>query len=674
MEQTTLKQMKWNQADMEQRERKQTPPGQENQAYRTLEFNKIRHMLAEYAFTKAGKEQAEALEPFLDERKLRHSLSQTSQSREILDKFGMPPMAKMEGLDEVIQTAAMGGCLLPEQLEQAEIFLTAISRMKSFLARCKSLEQGLPYYEEDMDSLDGLRDDIAMKIRGGRVDDFASPLLKSLRQKLEQKKLKVRERAESILRANKSRCSDQFVTVKSGHLCLPVKKECRSQIPGSLIERSSTGQTLFIEPEPVARLGEELLSLRLEEENEERRILYELTDKVAENQEVFERNCRIMEKLDFIFARGKMSYDMNALEPKINTEQRIRIVKGRHPFLEAEKCVPLDFHMGDDIRGVIITGPNTGGKTVAIKTVGLLSLMAQSGLHVPCAEGEFSMHSQVFCDIGDGQDITANLSTFSAHITNVLGILKKAGKESLVILDELGSGTDPAEGMGIAVAVLEELRSSGCLFLVTTHYPEIKSYGERTEHVINARMAFDRESLCPLYRLEIGHSGESCAFYIASRLGMPERMLLTAQKAAYGADDSSKAPNWDMESQKCPKTEQKKSTGPSVIKQKPARRKKNDEALAYQIGDCVMVFPDKKLGIVCRRANEQGILQVQLQKKKIWISHKRVRLHVKAEKLYPEDYDFSVIFDTVENRKARHKMEKGYRPDLEIRYEDGEHR
>ncbi|WP_148410397.1 endonuclease MutS2 [Murimonas intestini] len=645
------------------------------QTFQTLEFDKIKDILEEYAYTKAAREKIRELVPYLEESKLRHSLKETTQAREILDKFGMPPFTSMEGMEDILITACQGGCLQPEQLEEVEISLTGVSRMKDFLNRCKVLEQGLPYYEENMQSMDDLREEIAMKIRGGRVDDFASPLLKSLRQEIERMETKVREKAEGILRNNKGNCSDQFVTMRNGHLCLPVKKECRSRIQGSLVDKSSTGQTLFIEPQAVAQLTAELMSMRLEEENEERRILYELTDMVAEQDEVFRQNIRVLEKMDFIFAKGRLSFDMDAVEPEINTDQRIRIMNGRHPFIEKDKCVPLNFRIGDEVRGVIITGPNTGGKTVAIKTVGLLGLMAQCGLHVPCEEGDFTMNSQVLCDIGDGQNITANLSTFSAHITNVLEILKKAGKESLVIMDELGSGTDPAEGMGIAVAILEELRHSGCLFLVTTHYPEVKTYGEKADNVMNARMAFDKESLCPLYRLEIGESGESCAFYIARHLGMPERMLEIARIAAYGrAEQTDMAADAARIGEITSVRENivKKQTGPKIQKHKPASMKGALLTQEYQIGDCVMVYPDKKLGIVCSKVNDKGALQIQLQKKKIWISHKRVKMHVKAEELYPEDYDFSIIFDTVANRKARHKMEKSYRPDLETNYAAGE--
>ena len=326
--------------------------------------------------------------------------------------------------------------------------------------------------------------------------------------------------------------------------------------------------------------------------------------------------------------------------------------------------MPLEFELGTEGRGIVITGPNTGGKTVAIKTVGLFALMAQCGLHVPCGKADLCMNSQVLCDIGDGQNITENLSTFSAHITNVMKILHAAGPESLVILDELGSGTDPGEGMGIAIAILEELRNSGCLFLATTHYPEVKTYAKETEGITNARMAFDKETLKPLYRLEIGEAGESCALSIAKRLGMPDSMIRKARRYAYGEEEGLLAEGTDSLKEK---TVVKKTGGPVIEKQKKTAGNKNIMEQKFVIGDSVLVYPDEKKGIVCRPVNEKGLLQVQMPDKKIWINQKRVKLLVAAGELYPEDYDFSIIFDTVENRKARHKMEKGYQKDLEIR-------
>ena len=264
----------------------------------------------------------------------------------------------------------------------------------------------------------------------------------------------IRLKLENMLRSSRSIFSESFVSNRNGHYTLPVKKEHKNKVPGTVIDASSTGATVFIEPSAISRLREELETLRIEEENEEKMILYTLSAMVVDSAEAIRINLEYMEELDFIFAKGKLSVSMKASRPELNTERRIRLVNGRHPLLPIQNSVPLNIEFGGSIKGVIITGPNTGGKTVAMKTVGLLSVMAQCGLHVPCEEADLAMNAGFFCDIGDGQSISENLSTFSAHMKNVIRILEQTEEESLVLLDELGSGTDPAEDMGLAVAVL----------------------------------------------------------------------------------------------------------------------------------------------------------------------------------------------------------------------------
>lgn len=633
-----------------------------NHSFQILEFDKILNKLEEYAYTEKAKETIRNLEPYMAESDVLAKQRETTEARIVLDKIGNPPLVSLTGVEELLVIAEKEGCLTAEQLEYIAITLTAVRRLKDFLCRCKILELSLPFYEVELDSLDDLREELNNKIRNSRVDDYASKLLKDIRSDIERLDNKMRMKADSILKANKDCLSDQFITVRNGRICLPVKKDYKFKINGSVIDKSSTGATLFIEPTAVASLNEELQVLKIEEENEERRILYTLSSMVAEQMEVFSQNTRIMEKLDFIFSKGKLSVELDGKTPHINTDRIINIVNGKHPLMDKNICVPLNFNLGGNTKGIIITGPNTGGKTVAIKTVGLHCLMAQCGLHIPCDEADICLNNQVLCDIGDGQNISENLSTFSAHITNALDILKKSSKDSLVIMDELGSGTDPTEGMGIAIAILEELKKSNCLFLVTTHYPEVKNYAEKTEGILNARMTFDRETLKPLYQLEIGEAGESCALYIAKRLGMPNRMLRRASMAAYGTEE--------LEFLDLSMDEEVHHESVPVIYKKKDKKGQDNLTEKFNLGDSVMVFPDKKIGIVCEKVNEKGVLRVQLQDKKIWINHKRVKLHVAANELYPEDYDFSIIFDTVENRKAKHRMDRKYSGDLEIRYDE----
>lgn len=626
-----------------------------------LEFDRIKEKLAELACTEKARLQIQELKPSLSELEVKAFQRETTEARKMIEICGNPPVTALQGVDEWIEFASKGGCLTPRQLEQISMVLAAVRRLKDYLRRGKEHEIGLAYYEENLDGLDDIREELGSKIRNERVDDYASKTLKSLREAIDRAETKMHEKADAILKANKQYMADNFSTLRNGRICVPVKKEYKFKIQGSVIDKSSTGSTLFIEPLQVARLYDEVQELKIDEENEEICILYTLSSMLSDKEEIIRSNSRTVEKLDFIFAKGKLSLEQEGIQPEINTDRHIRIKNGRHPLMDKAVNIPLNFEIGNGINGVIITGPNTGGKTVAIKTVALNCMMAQCGLHVPCEEAEICMNNAILCDIGDGQNLSENLSTFSAHITNVLDILKKAGRDSLVVMDELGSGTDPAEGMGIAIAILEELKKSKALFLATTHYPEVKEYARRTEGIINARMTFDKESLRPLYQLVIGEAGESCAFYIAGKLGMPGYMLSRAAKAAYGSEGETKiegmAGNEGL----------KKSSHPKIQKIKKAVTQK--EAKKYRIGDSVMVYPEKKIGIICRMADEKGMLQVQMKKEKRWVSHKRIKLHVAAEQLYPEDYDFSIIFDSVEKRKAQHDMKRKY-VDAELTYEE----
>ena len=632
----------------------------------TIGYYHILEKLKECAATENAGNRIMEMVPILSETELRKQQRDTTQARAMIELAGTPPIPAREHVEEYLQKAVRGDMLLPEQLEETGMFLSAVRRLKSYLLRGEEGRISLAYYNQNLSFPEELQEEIERCIRGGRVDDYASAYLKDIKKQIQILEEKVSERAERALKTNRQYLNDSFVVTRNGRFCIPVKKECRSMVPGSVVEQSSTGATLFIEPEAVANLREELEIYRIEEDAEERKILYTLTNMTAEREAELMEDIRVIQKLDFMFAKGKLSLEMDAVEPKINLEQYMELKGARHPMLEKESCVPLDFQIGRGIRGVIITGPNTGGKTVAIKTVALMSAMACSGLHVPCREADICMQNQILCDIGDGQNISDNLSTFSAHIKNVLDILKRVRPDSLVIMDELGSGTDPQEGMGIAISILEELRRSGALFLVTTHYPEVKEYADRYGDVQNARMEFDRDSLKPLYRLKVGEAGESCALYIAKRLGFPDKMLAAAAREAYGERSEALIQNMHLHggSSRLEKLHAPRIEKAAVV------RDSMDAVRKFTRGDSVTILPDEKIGIVVKPADKNGNVLVQLRNEKMLISHKRLRLKVAAAELYPEDYDFSIIFDTVEVRKARHKMGKHHMEGLEIEVEE----
>lgn len=627
----------------------------------TLEFNKILEHLAGLALSQKAREKLLALRPFLNEGECKAKMRETTEALKIIESVGAPPLAYMKELDKILELAHKGSMLVPEQLAGIAKFISSCRRMKSYLKKAESLEVGLAFYGGSLNELTELFDEIDRAIRNDAVESGASPALRDLRRKIENANSAIKAKLESILHSKKEYFADGYVTTRNGRFVLPVKKQYKNAVSGTVVDTSGTGSTYFIEPAAVRKLQDELASLEIEEDNEVRRILYTLTVLADEHRSALRINMDCMETLDFVFAKAKLSQEMGAAPMPIAAERRIKIVKGRHPLLKKEACVPLDFEIGGDTAGIVITGPNTGGKTVALKTVGLLSLMAQCGLHIPAEQGSvFSMHSNILCDIGDGQSIAENLSTFSAHITNIVDILENVTEESLVLLDELGSGTDPAEGMGIAVAILEELRQKGCLFVATTHYPEIKDFARNTERLINARMEFDRESLKPLFKLQIGEAGESCALYIAQRLGFPNHMLRRAHSEAYGTEGFAQSD--------APQRENRPLA--AKIQKEAPKRALPQENIGFAMGDSVMVYPQKEIAIVYKPADEKGDLTVQIKGEKQKINHKRITLITPAAELYPENYDFSIVFDSVENRKARHQIDKGHRPGVVVRCDE----
>ncbi len=628
-----------------------------------MEFNKIVKQLKDLAMTAGARARFDGLGPMLSEAELRVRQKETSEARRLLDTQGNVPLGEVGFVADITAAAARGELLNIPQLLQVAQFAVLTARIKSYLLRGReadpSGEVALATYGAGMVDLEPLREEIVRCIRNDRIDDHASGRLRDIRRKIEQAEINIRQKMEAMLRGKKEYFSESFVTMRNGRYTLPVKKEYKFQVSGTVVDVSATQATCFIEPVAAAKLREELELLRIEENNEERVILYELTGATDGFGKEMLLNAEYIEVLDYAFAKAKLSWEMQGIEPVIRTDGNIVIVNGRHPFLNRETCVPLNIALGGRIKGIVITGPNTGGKTVALKTVGLCSLMAQSGLHVPCQAAEFTMQTGVLCDVGDGQSITENLSTFSAHITNIVDILNRADNNSLVLLDELGSGTDPAEGMGIAVAVLEALKEKNCLFMATTHYPELKEYAAQTEGITNARMTFDRESLSPLYALEVGEAGESCAFYIARRMGMSGHMLKRAWEAAYGTTKAVPEAGLFAEMEPDDGLSDTDIAGGAAIVRQQVKAAPSKRAKRFSVGDSVVVYPQKKIGIVFETANAKGEVGVQIQKQKDYYSHKRLQLKASAKDMYPEDYDFNIIFESVETRKARKNIEKG---------------
>lgn len=660
-----------------------------NRAKEILEFGKILEKLSECAVSEIVKAQCLNIEMILNEKILKDKIKETTEARKIIDSLGTPPISSMQDLEKIIKEAEIGSMLEPEMLIQVASFSKGTRQMKRYLERAEYLDLELAFYGRGFYIMEELEEEIDRSIRNNEVVSEASSTLKNIRRNIELKRDGIKAKLEHIIKAKREYLADTYIMNRSGHYVIAVKKEYKNQIPGQCIDTSRTGSTLFIEPSVLSKVQDELALLEIEESNEVRRILYTLTNDVVAYLSEMKSNMEMMQVLDFAFAKGKLSLSMKARAAEMTTQRHILIKQGRHPLLLSNKCVPLDFEMGKKETGIVITGPNTGGKTVALKTIGLLSMMAQCGLHVPVGEGSiFTMHNQILCDIGDGQSIEESLSTFSAHIKAITEILKLATDESLVLLDELGSGTDPKEGMGIAIAILEALRQKSSLFVATTHYPEVKTYALETSGLQNACMQFDKETLMPLYTLKIGEVGESCALYIAEKLGFPMPLLEIAR--SYVIDTSNQVTKehtlenskqsleryrkeshskQDVRDIKERKKKESSSAAPKLIheKQKSLTNKKS----TFNIGDSVLVFPQKEKGIVFATETKEGAVGVQIKGRKRWVNVKRLKLLVAASELYPEDYDFSIIFDSVANRKAKNAM-KRKKTDLVANYDSVE--
>jgi len=642
-----------------------------NKLMTLLEFNKILDMLSALAVSDRARIRIRNLQPYPGIIEIERHLNETTEARCLLESIGSPPLAAMDELDKVMSLLGKNTMLIPVQLSSIAVFLTTCRRMKQYLKRGEFASPVLSSFGLSIDPLEELEEEITRCIRGDTVDDRATPEIRNIRRQIESSGERIKQKLNSMLRSHPDWFMDSYAVQRNGRYTLPVKKEYRHMVEGSVIDLSQTGATVFIEPASARKAQEELDYLHIQEENEIRKVLYMLTGLVEDYAQTINIDIEAMETLDFLFAKAKLSVAMNARPPKLTEERHLVINNGRHPLLDPKTAMPLKFAIGNGIDAVVITGPNTGGKTVALKTVGLLSLMTQSGLHVPVDdESLFCINSAVLCDIGDGQSIEQNLSTFSSHMTNVIEILHEADNRSLVLLDELGSGTDPAEGKGLAIALLEAFKNAGCLLVATTHYPEIKEFAANTPGFCNARMSFDLNSLLPLYQLELGIAGESCALHIAERLGLPKAIVERARSAAYGniapdkttPDGNSCGSNNgnDRGSNLNTKNQYKELFD---IAEKPRPDEKPQEKPAtygFKRGDSIRIRSNGKIGIVYAPVDSKGNVGVQVQDRKFLINHKRIRLYMPAEELYPDypNYDLSIVLDTVGNRKARHKMEK----------------
>ena len=504
-------------------------------ALETLEYKKIIAQLKREMGSAASAKLADELTPLTSEKIIKEELRSTTEAVDLIVRKGPLPTGGLYDIREALLLAKKGGSLTMRQLLEVQNVLGISSEVVTFMHDDALPE--LKYIGEMVDLIvefTALEKEISRCIlTEDEMADNASPKLKDIRRSIHQQNQAIKNKLSRIITSssNKTYLQDAIVTMRDGRYVIPVKQEYRSFFPGMVHDQSKGGATIFIEPQGVVELNNKLRELEVEEQLEIARILAELSSRVAEHYREIRSNLELLIKLDFIMAKGKLSCKMHASEPKIDTDGELRLISARHPLIEYKKAVPVDIRIGGDYRTLIITGPNTGGKTVSLKTAGLLVMMAQSGLHIPASHSStLPIFGEVFADIGDEQSIEQSLSTFSSHMKNIVSIIDKASYDSLVLVDELGAGTDPTEGAALAIAILERFYDSGALTMATTHYNELKKYALATSGVENAAMEFDVETLTPTYRLLIGVPGKSNAFEISKKLGLSESVIERASE------------------------------------------------------------------------------------------------------------------------------------------------
>ena len=509
----------------------------------TLEYTKIIDLLTEKADSEPGKKLCRELVPSTDLSAIRTAQRETKDALARLFRIGSTSFGSNRDLGFSIRSLEIGSSLSMSELLKLASFLDNVSRIKTYGKKEREdfPNDSLDAYFEGLTPMTQLANEINRCILSEEeMADDASPRLKSIRRSKLSTNEKIHSQLTSMVNgAYRTFLQDAVITMRDNRYCIPVKAEYKSQVSGMVHDQSSTGSTFFIEPAAVVNLNNQLKELDLQEQEEIEVILGDLSSQAAVHTSELAADQKIMTTLDFIFAKAKLAMEQNATEPIFNTEHYIQIRKGRHPLLDKKKAVPIDVRLGKDFDLLVITGPNTGGKTVSLKTVGLFTLMGQAGLHIPALDrSELSIFSEVYADIGDEQSIEQSLSTFSSHMTRVVHILQHADADSLCLFDELGAGTDPTEGAALAIAILNYLHDRGIRTMATTHYSELKIYALSTNFVENACCEFDVETLRPTYRLLIGIPGKSNAFAISSKLGLSDEIIHAAKEQISKEDES----------------------------------------------------------------------------------------------------------------------------------------
>lgn len=606
-----------------------------------LHYYKLKEIIKGYCVSGLGKALIDKLEPTDNMKIVEQRLEETSEGRRLLDASYHIPLEGIFDVVPLIEKIDKGASLDPNELVMISNFLRGCRKVKLFIKDKEGYAKTLSSYGENITDLSYIEDEINNSIKGSTVDSNASKELKKIRRHIDICEGKIKERLEKFLKnsANREYIQESFISQRNGRYTIPIKAAFKNQVQGTIIETSAKGLTVFIEPNIVTKYTTELATLRIEESIEEYRILSTITEMIYERIRDLKINIEVISEYDMIWAKAKYSREINGIKPKINNHGYIKIIKGKYPLIN--DGVPLDFEIGEDYRSLIITGPNAGGKTVVLKTVGLLTLATQSGFHIGAKEGtEISLFNKIFVDIGDDQSVENALSTFSSHVKNLAQILKESNKSTLLLFDEIGSGTEPNEGAALAIAILEECYHKGCITVASTHYGEIKNFSKEHPDFENAAMEFKKDTLEPLYKLSIGKSGDSNALYISKKMGIDDNIIEKARKYI-----DSKEYNYDLVKE-------------SNISKKKIQNSTIEYNL-YSIGDKVKLLDNNKEAIVYKEINELNNITVLCDGEFIEVNYKRLKLEIKAEDLYPAGYDLNQLFVSFKERKLERDIERG---------------
>ncbi|MGG2025015.1 endonuclease MutS2 [Gottfriedia sp. S16(2024)] len=614
-----------------------------NITFEKLQYNELKEIVKSYCISGLGKKLINQLEPSTNIKVVKNRLNETTEARAILDAEGHVPFLGVSNIENIIQNLEKGMILDPSDLISISDFLRGCRRIKKFMQDNVFFAPILSSYANSMSEFISIEDEINFSIKGNSVDSAASKDLKRIRNNIESVEEKIKDRLNKFLSssANKMYIQDFFISKKDDRYTIPIKASFKKQVPGSIIEVSSKGSTVFIEPNTVTKLNSELAGLKAEEAMEEYQILATLSGMILEKIYEININMELISQYDMVFAKAKFSKHIGGVEPKLNDFGYIKLVDCKHPLLTGN-VVPLNFEIGESYRSLIITGPNAGGKTVVLKTIGLLTLATMSGFHIIGDVGtEIAVFEKIFVDIGDNQSIENALSTFSSHMKNLSDIMGVSNNNTLLLFDEIGSGTEPNEGSALAISILEEFYLMGCITVATTHYGEIKRFSEMHTDFMNAAMRFNSETLEPMYKLIIGKSGESNALWISKKMNIRENVLQRAKEY--------------MEN----KEYQLERVKESAIRKPKIVKLKADEKVNYQKGDRVKLLDFDNFGIVYKEIDNFYNLIVFYNGEFLEVNEKRISLEVKAAELYPEGYDIDTLFVDYATRKLQHDIERG---------------